>query len=112
MNISWLGRTDLRAVTESETIGLGPLVQAVRGLLSDELVLICDYPVAEARTFIAWLHTHKELPTTLKQVTLASPTDFADIYEAAIDVTGLLKKGKSRSAHYIFLAGKLQSSGV
>ena len=84
--ISWIGRTDLRAVTESEAIGLGPLVQAVRGRSFDEVVLLCDYPLAEANSFIAWLRTHKELPVTLKPATLSSPTDFADIYEAAIDV--------------------------
>ena len=84
--ISWIGRTDLRAVTESETIGLGPLVQAVRVLTFDEVVLLCDYPVAEAKTYIAWLRTHRELPVILKPVTLTSPTDFADIYEAAVGV--------------------------
>jgi DNA-binding NtrC family response regulator len=84
--ISWIGRTDLRAVTESETNGLGPLAQAVRGHSFDEVVLLCDYPVAEAELFIAWLSTHKQLPVTLKPVTLSGPTDFADIYEAAVRV--------------------------
>ena len=40
--ISWIGRTDLRAVTESESIGIGPLAQAVRNLTFDEVVLLDD----------------------------------------------------------------------
>jgi hypothetical protein len=84
--ISWIGRTDLRAVTESEAIVLGPLAHAVRNLHFNEVILLCDYPVAEAETFITWLRTHRELPTTLKPVTLSGPTDFTDIYEAAVGV--------------------------
>jgi len=84
--ISWIGRTDLRAVTECDTIGLGPLAQAVREIPFDEVVLLCDYPVVEAETYIAWLRTHRELPVILKPVTLTSPTDFADIYVAAVGV--------------------------
>ena len=84
--ISWIGRTDLRAVTENETIGLGPLAQAVRSLPFDEVILLCDYPLSEGQTFISWLRTHKELPVTLKPANLSGPTDFADIYEAAIGV--------------------------
>lgn len=84
--ISWIGRTDLRAVTESNIIGLGPIAQAVQSIPLSHAVLISDYSEAEAGAYLAWLRSIAPLSLSLKQVKLTSPTNFGEIYEAAIDV--------------------------
>lgn len=35
--ISWIGRTDLRAVQEGDIVGLGPIAQAIRALSFDHM---------------------------------------------------------------------------
>ncbi|MEI6206793.1 MAG: sigma-54 dependent transcriptional regulator [Desulfuromonadales bacterium] len=81
--ISWIGRTDLRAVKEGETVGLGPIAQAVRVLSFDRIVLLNNFPEAEVKPYIDWLRGIKKVSVSARQVTLASPTNFAEIYEAA-----------------------------
>ena len=63
--ISWIGRTDLRAVAESETIGLGPIAQAVQSLPFFHAVLISDYPEQEVQAYAAWLQGFTDLSITL-----------------------------------------------
>lgn len=84
--ISWIGRTDLRAIEESATIGLGPIAQAVGSISFDQIALLSDYPKKETEKYIRWLHGIKNTPTTLHQATLTSPTNFGEIYEADIKV--------------------------
>lgn len=53
--LSWLGRTDLRAATESAQVGIGPIAQAMATGRFSRLELLCDYPVAETAPYLAWL---------------------------------------------------------
>jgi hypothetical protein len=82
--ISWIGRTDLRAVEEGATIGLGPIAQAIGSISFDQVALIGDYPKIEVDKYLGWLSGIKKVPTTLHQATLTSPTNFGEIYEAAV----------------------------
>ncbi len=83
--ISWIGRTDLRAVKEGEAVGLGPIAQAVRAMRFDQIVLLNNFPEAEVKPYIHWLQGIKNIPVASRQVKLTSPTNFAEIYEAAAD---------------------------
>ncbi|MBV5329815.1 MAG: sigma 54-interacting transcriptional regulator [Chlorobium sp.] len=82
--ISWIGRTDLRAVEESATIGLGPIAQAIGNISFDQIAFISDYPKIEVYKYLGWLSSINKVPTTLHQATLTSPTNFGEIYEAAV----------------------------
>lgn len=82
--ISWIGRTDLRAVNESATIGFGPIAQAVDSIDFDQIILLSNYPKDESEPYIQWLHQIKNIPTTLHHSELTSPTDFGEIYETAL----------------------------
>jgi DNA-binding NtrC family response regulator len=82
--ISWIGRTDLRAVKEGEIVGFGPIAQAVRAIYFDQIVLLNNFPEAEADSYIRWLNGIKTVSVSSRQVTLTSPTNFAEIYEAAL----------------------------
>jgi transcriptional regulator with PAS, ATPase and Fis domain len=83
--ISWIGKTDLRAVTEGEAVGLGPIAQAVQAVSFDKIVLLNNFPEAEIKPYISWLQSIKSVPVSSHQVKLTSPTNFAEIYEAAAD---------------------------
>ncbi|MBC7962131.1 MAG: sigma-54-dependent Fis family transcriptional regulator [Steroidobacteraceae bacterium] len=82
--ISWIGRTDLRAIEESATIGLGPIAQAIGNISFDQIALIGDYPKNEVDNYLRWLSGIKKVPTSIHQTTLTSPTNFGEIYETAV----------------------------
>jgi len=82
--VSWIGRTDLCAVEESDSIGLGPIAQAVDVTGYDDIVLISDYPAQEVTSYLGWLATRTPTKITRHVARLTSPTNFAEIYEAAI----------------------------
>ena len=81
--ISWLGRTDLRAVTEGHEVGQGPVAQALLTGRFDRLELLCDYPPAEAEPWLDWIRAQTATPVHPHYVTLSGPTDFAAIYREA-----------------------------
>ncbi|MFZ4858982.1 MAG: sigma-54 interaction domain-containing protein [Desulfuromonadaceae bacterium] len=81
--ISWIGRTDLRAVAEGDSVGLGPIAQAIRAVSFDQVLLLNNFPEAEVKPYLCWLQGIKKLPVSYHQVALTSPTNFAEIYEAA-----------------------------
>ena len=81
--ISWLGRTDLRAVDETVQVGLGPIAQALQTSRFARLDLLCDYSPEEAAPYLAWLQTQAPTPVTPHYVTLDNPTDFGAIYRHA-----------------------------
>jgi transcriptional regulator with PAS, ATPase and Fis domain len=84
--VSWIGRTDIRAVTEGDSVGFGPIAQALRSISFDQIVLLNNFPEAEVKTYIKWLHGIIKVPVSTNQTPLTSPTNFAEIYEAASGV--------------------------
>jgi len=94
--VSWLGRTDLRAVSESSQIGVGPVAQALATGRFERLELLCDCSAEEAESYLAWLGPQTETRIIPHPVVLPSPTDFNAIYrhartvaaQAAADVNG------------------------
>ncbi len=84
----WVGRTDLRARTESESLGLGPIAQAVTERAYDGVILINNYPADETNVYVEWLTTLTSAPITTHHCTLSSPTHFGEIYEQVISVVG------------------------
>ena len=82
--VSWIGRTDLRAVTEGDSVGLGPIAQAIRAVSFDQVLLLNNFPEAEVKPYLSWLQSIKKLPVSYSQAALISPTNFTEIYEAAV----------------------------
>src|SRR5262249_14595341 len=81
--VSWVGKTDLRAPTETATVGLGPIAQALDARTFDEVVLVSDYPEAEVKSFLGWLKQRTSTSIGILFVKLSGPTNFGEIYEAA-----------------------------
>ena len=84
--ICWIGRTDLRAPAEQDEIGLGPIAQAVESRTYGALDLITDYTEEEVGPYISWLRERTSAGIQVHPVSLTSPMDFGEIYQAAFRV--------------------------
>lgn len=84
--LSWLGKTDLRAVEDPERIGVGPVARALQTGRFAALHLLCDCSESEASVYVRWLAAQVALPVTLHPVELPNPMDFGAIYRQARQV--------------------------
>ncbi len=82
--VAWIGKTDLRAPLESETIGIGPIAQALDARRFDEAVLLTDHPATEVTAYRRWLATRSPTALHFQPEVLSGPTHFGEIYEAAV----------------------------
>ena len=93
--ISWIGFTDLRAPAEFELVGIGPVAQAAETYRFDEIVLLNNYPEKDVSHYIEWLKPRTDGKIFLHFHKLSSPTNFGEIYEAAVEtVNTTLKRRK------------------
>jgi len=89
--ISWLGRTDINACHSQKDIGLGPVAQAVQQGKYDQLILLNNYPSEQTSEYIKWLESiAPKISIDIRQVTLTSPTSYAEIYEKASSILDML----------------------
>ena len=88
--LAWIGLTDIRAMTEPEQVGLGPIGQAVRERNFDEICLLSNFPEEKGRQYIEWLRHGGQGKAKLFQRLLSGPTNFAEIYEAVRGVVSEL----------------------
>ncbi|MCB1552878.1 MAG: sigma-54-dependent Fis family transcriptional regulator [Xanthomonadales bacterium] len=82
--LAWVGNTDLRAPTESDRVGMGPIAQALQARAFDEAYLLSDYGDQIVQPYLSWL---RGLSTTRIEVVaekLSGPTQFGEIHEAAV----------------------------
>lgn len=94
--ISWIGMTDLKASGGLESVGIGPIAQAVTNRLFNKVVLISNYSEQENTSYINWLKTKTNVAIEHHYQVLSSPTNYEDIYHADIAVvTDVLKSNGS-----------------
>lgn len=84
--MAWVGRADLRAASESDQVGLGPIAQALDALDFSHVYLLNNYPDDELTPYISWLKSRTQASISLHTVILTSPTNFGEIYTAAVAV--------------------------
>ncbi len=82
--LSWIGNTDLRAPEDSDKVGLGPVAQALDARGFDEVRLVTDYELDRVQSYIAWLRVRVVAPVQVTHEPLSGPTQFGEIYEAAV----------------------------
>ncbi|RYZ43963.1 MAG: sigma-54-dependent Fis family transcriptional regulator [Myxococcaceae bacterium] len=82
--IAWLGRTDLRAPTEVDQVGLGPIAQALDARSFDEVLLLSDYEELAVTPYLKWLRTRTNARLDVVHERLSGPTQFGEIHEAAV----------------------------
>jgi DNA-binding NtrC family response regulator len=91
--ISWVGRTDLQASDGKPEAGDGPIGQAVQKINFTEVNLLCDYPKRDCEKYIKWVTKRISAKVVPHQIPLSGPTNFGEIYEAAVKViTGVLQR--------------------
>ena len=81
--ISWIGTTDLKAMSGEEQAGIGPIAQAVSADSFSSIILLSDYPEDRVVSFIEWLQPFTESAISYKLFELSSPTNYEDIFYAA-----------------------------
>ena len=82
--VAWIGKTDLRAPAEGEIVGLGPIAQALDGRPFDEAFLLSDYDDKLVLPYLRWLRGRSSVRIEMLAEKLSGPTQFGEIYEAAV----------------------------
>ncbi len=95
---AWVGYTDLRAVEESDKVGLGPIAQLLSKESFDEAVLLDNYGTEKNVVgYIDWLQPQTSAPIQHQKVKLSSPTNLGEAYQVAEKVVAeRLKRHRDR----------------
>ena len=100
--VCWIGNTDIRASSGKLEAGeVGPIGQAVTQRDFDQLTLIADHPKSETQQYVDWLSDLTDTKIAIKHYKLPSPTDFAGIHDAAVQVLSEILT-KDAEANLIF----------
>ena len=89
---AWIGNTDLKASRGELGDELGPIGQAAKKRTYTHIVLISNYKKDEEKRFIDWIKTITSSTIFRYHRDLTSPTDYEEIYKAAVDVINDIKK--------------------
>ena len=85
--VTWIGHTDLRAPEDEARIGVGPVAQALSARSFDRAFLMVDHKGEAVRPYRKWLEHHSGgADLQWLRETLTSPTEFGEIYVAAVRV--------------------------
>lgn len=81
--ICWIGNTDLNCAERDELSNLGPIAQALSASDYDKAILLDNYKNARVGVFCRWLQKKVGIQPEVFSVTLTSPTNHKEIYDAA-----------------------------
>jgi len=100
--VSWIGNTDLEAPERGPAIGIGPIAQAATTLSYDEIVLLSDYSKYRVSSYITWLKSQTKDKISIQFITLSGPTQFGEIYEAAVQTISAITTQYGRDVDLTF----------
>ena len=81
---AWIGNTDLTAAESGSAYA--PVAQAVRERKYTRVVLLCNYEKKRWELYDTWFRTEfPDQALTVYHAVLTSPTNFAEIYENAVE---------------------------
>ena len=100
--ISWIGNTDLRVASGELKNSLGPLGQAVRDRPFGQVHLLSDHPAQETKSYVAWLRRQTSTDVVTHTVKLSGPTEFSEIYEAAVRVVHGLSRSQDSPPRFVY----------
>src|SRR5689334_4651327 len=84
--LAWIGMTDLKAARGELGDSLGPIGQAVKTRAFSVVHLLSDHDRRDDASFSTWLAHQTSVSPTIHKFKLSSPTEFGEIYEAALSV--------------------------
>ncbi|WP_067521881.1 sigma-54 interaction domain-containing protein [Endozoicomonas ascidiicola] len=106
--ISWIGKHDL---TASQSGDLGPVLAAIidsmeKGNPYNRVHLLCNYSQEQSTQYMEWLLSMvgKNLEITSTQVSLSSPTAYAEIYPKILSELGKLAQECPDFQRYVHLS--------
>ena len=89
--ISWIGATDYRAANGDTNAGIGPVGQAAMAQWYDKIALLSNFTKAENDGYVQWLRRKESAGAiTIHSTPLSSPTNYGEIYSAAVKIVSLL----------------------
>ena len=81
--VSWIGATDLRALSNEDIVGIGPIAQAVGSRDFKIVALMSDYPREETLQYEKWLQDRTPSNIFIEFAELSTPTNYSEIYKSA-----------------------------
>ncbi|QDU37649.1 Nif-specific regulatory protein [Maioricimonas rarisocia] len=96
---AWIGNTDIQA-SNGKAIGIGPIAQVAVDRSFDEIHLLSDHKKAVATAFRKWLAKQIDSTVEVHQRTLSGPTEFGEIFEAAVSVIERVSGGRQCQLSY------------
>ena len=90
--LAWLGNADLHASEASDPGEQGPILGALKAFAFEALHLLSDQSTQKTRAYAKWLEGQSSVPVTAHQAKLTSPTNFEEIFRAAVGVIDKLQR--------------------
>lgn len=84
--ICWIGFADVNAAKDGDPTVLGPIGQAVAALDFDEIHLLSDLADEREPLYMEWVQPRTPAEVFLYPKKLSGPTQFGEIYKAAVKV--------------------------
>jgi transcriptional regulator with PAS, ATPase and Fis domain len=84
MLVAWVGTADLRAPDLDDAADVGPIAQALTARCFNRVLLLADQEAAQVSKFETWLRARTSFPIEIQTAKLSSPTNFGEIYRAAV----------------------------
>src|SRR5262245_56875642 len=100
--ITWIGNADLRASRGEAGAGLGPIGQAVGDRAYSAVHLLSDHRRTDTSTYFDWLGTRTSGPVEVHPVKLSGPTQFGEIYEAALSTIDKVRRGAKPKTEFTY----------
>lgn len=88
---AWIGNADLRGQDSVDESDVGPIAQALAATAYSRAVLLADQEAAAVRAYVKWLKQSTHTDIRVVPAKLTSPTNFGEIYRAAVDVLSQLR---------------------
>jgi DNA-binding NtrC family response regulator len=82
--VAWIGKADLRAPSEGEVVGAGPIAQALEARAFDEAFFLSDHDDRTVTPYLTWLRGRTSTRIEVIDEKLSGPTQFGEIHEAAV----------------------------
>lgn len=82
--VSWIGATDLNAASgHAEGEAFGPIASTLQAEAFDTVELLYNYSEEQVKPYLLWLQKRVSVPVRAHSVSLSSPVDYNDVYQAA-----------------------------
>ncbi len=99
---TWLGQHDLNAANDAGKEETGPIGSALETGRYVRAVILSNYPEDRSRNYCSWLEImYPKVNCDLRQVSLTSPTNYEEIYNAADTVLNELHNGDNKLTFHL-----------